>query len=337
MRPVPAQAFKAANTAAEPTRRGPQAAGHFVFLLLDGFSLLSHSAAVETLGIADGLTGHGRLSWTSVSEDGLPVAASHGNSMPVASGLTNLDRHTTLILCGGDRIEQASSRRLLGWIRKQAAFGCHVGGLYTAAWTLAEAGLLTSSPATIHWARRDAFMERFPQVELSDKPFLLDGNRSSTAGGTSSIDLMLELVSRRFGPQVSAATSEHLLYTSIHSMQKTSKIGAAYRFGLCNPTVRRIIDGMDRNLDKDISIGQLAKDHSISVRQIERLFRNHLNQSPKRYLDEMRLDRARRLLMQTDMNVIDVATACGFGGPSHFAKKFSSRFGHSPKNFRGRF
>lgn len=310
---------------------------HFAFLLLNGFSPLSYSTAIETLRIANRVAGQIIFNWVTLSESGDPVISNQDLAQVVDSGLTSVDRRTTVLVCGGERIESASTSRILAWIREHAAHGGHVGGLCTAAWTLAEAGLLTSSQTTIHWENEESFSETYPHVVLTRTPFVIDGNRSATAGGTAAIDLMLEFISQIENHELATATSDRLLYGSIRKLQGNSKITHCYRIGLSNPKLRQAIGFMERNLVEEIGPNDVAGELQISVRQLERLFRQHLMQSPKKYLTEMRLERSERLLLQTDMSIIEVAMAAGFSSASQFSKVFRRRFGQSPYKLRTAF
>jgi len=130
------------------------------------------------------------------------------------------------------------------------------------------------------------------------------------------------------------ATSEKMLYGSIHKLQENFSIAPCQRIGLANPRLRRAIALMDKNLDGEISTDAIADDVGVSVRQLERQFRQHLKQSPQRYFTGMRLDRAKRLLVQTDMSIIGVAIATGYSSQTHFSKVFRKRFGRSPYQLR---
>ena len=96
-----------------------------------------------------------------------------------------------------------------------------------------------------------------------------------------------------------------------------------------------VIQMMETNLEEPISPAILAKDVGMSTRQLERLFRRYLNRSPKRYYMELRLQKARNLLMQTNMSVINVALACGFASPSHFSKCYRAHYDTTPYRERG--
>lgn len=309
---------------------------HFSFVLLEDFSLLSFSTAIETLRIANRAARRGVFTWATLSETGGPVLSSQGGSFTVDSGLVEQHRREIVLLCGGDRIERTATRAVLAWLRRSAAKGSSIGGLCTAAWALAEAGLLGSAKATIHWEQRDSFIERFPEVTLSDRPFEIDNNRFTSSGGTSAIDLLLELIADRVNIDLAKATAERMLYTSIHRLQMNSKVTAPGRLGVKNPRLQHAVALMEEQLEEPLRTQSIARQLSISTRQLERLFNKSLGVSPKRHLVEMRLDRSHRLLLQTDMPVTEAAIASGFQSISSFSRAFRRRFGHSPHELRRR-
>ena len=87
---------------------------------------------------------------------------------------------------------------------------------------------------------------------------------------------------------------------------------------------------MEQHIEKPLSLDEIAAATGLSRRQIERLFKRHLNCVPKRYYLEMRLRRARELLLQTSMPIIDITTACGFQSPPHFSRCYRAQFGCPP-------
>ena len=166
----------------------------FIFVLLNNFSLLSFASAMECLRIANRMSGRELYSWKLASETGEMVSCSAGTSFAVDCGLEELTREDTVILCAGIAVQDETSRRLLNWLRREARRGLSVGGLCTASYALAKAGLLDGKRATIHWENQDSFSEEFEEVTLTKSVFVVDGNRMTTAGGTSSIDLMLKVI-----------------------------------------------------------------------------------------------------------------------------------------------
>jgi transcriptional regulator GlxA family with amidase domain len=249
--------------------------------------------------------------------------------------LTELKRDDTIILCGGMDIQHATTKKLLNWIRREARRGLTIGGLCTAAYPMAKAGLLDGKRATIHWENQDSFAEEFLEVDLTKSVFVTDGTRLTTAGGTSSIDLMLKIIADDHGEELANAVADQMIYSSIRTDQDTQRLSVPTRIGVRHPKLSQVIQMMEKNIEDPISPATLAKEVSMSTRQLERLFRRYLNRSPKRYYMELRLQKARNLLMQTDMSVINVALACGFASPSHFSKCYRAHYATTPYRERG--
>ncbi|MEM8536899.1 MAG: GlxA family transcriptional regulator [Pseudomonadota bacterium] len=307
----------------------------FVFVLLDNFTMLCFAAAVESLRIANRTAGKKLYDWRVVSEGGDDVSCSNEISFRVDDSLTELDRDDTVMLCGGVDVQAATTKRTLNWLRREARRGVAIAGLCTAGYTMAKAGLLDGKRATIHWENQDSFAEEFEEVELTKSVFVIDGNRITTAGGTASIDLMIKIIADDHGEELANAVADILIYSSIRTDQDTQRLSIPTRIGVRHPKLSRVIQMMEQNIEEPISPAILAKDVGMSTRQLERLFRRYLSRSPKRYYMELRLQKARNLLMQTDMTVINVALACGFASPSHFSKCYRSHYDTTPYRERG--
>ena len=319
------------------SRPGPsfELSRRFVFLLQPDFTLLSFASALECLRIANRVLGINAYTWITVSENGAPVTCSAGTIFHVDGDLGELDRDDTLVVCGGLDIQSVSTKKILSWLRREARKGVGMVGLCTGAYTLAKAGLLDGKRATIHWENQDSFAEEFEEVTLTKSVFVVDGNRMTTAGGTSSIDLMLKLIADDHGEDSANAVADQQIYASIRTDQDTQRLSVPTRIGVRHPKLSQVIHMMESHIEEPISPSILAKDVGMSTRQLERLFRRYLNRSPKRYYMELRLQKARNLLMQTDMSVINVALACGFASPSHFSKCYRAHYNTTPYRERG--
>ena len=307
----------------------------FVFVLLDNFTLLCYSCAVESLRIANRMAGQPLYDWTAIGEGGDTVSCSAGTSFKLDGDLGETKRDDVIVLCGGIDVSSATTKRLLNWVRREARRGVMMGGLCTAGYTLAKAGLLDGKRATIHWENQDSFIEEFEDVTLTKSVFVVDANTFTTAGGTASIDLMLKFIADDHGEQLAGAVADQLIYTTIRTDQDTQRLSVPTRIGVRHPKLSSVIQMMETNIEDPISPSILAKDVGMSTRQLERLFRRYLNRSPKRYYMELRLQKARNLLMQTDMSVINVALACGFASPSHFSKCYRAQYNTTPYRERG--
>lgn len=310
----------------------------FTFLLLDRFTLLPFSAAIEPLRLANRASGKQLYQWRLVGPPGDVAICSNGTRVMLHEGIdgdVTTDRDEVVIVCGGTEISHEATRPVLNWLRRKARGGASIGAVCTGAWVLAEAGLLDGRKATIHWEYHDGFAEAFPEVTLFRSVFVHDGNRLTAAGGTSSIDLMLHLVAEAHGDELAAELADQMLHTGIRTDQDRQRLSIPTRIGVRHPRLAAVIARMEANIEDPISPARLATDAGMSTRQLERLFRRYLNRSPKRYYMETRLARARNLLMQTEMSIIEIALASGFSSPSHFSKCYRAQYGSTPYRERG--
>ena len=313
----------------------PAAARRFVFLLLDRFTMLAFASAIEPLRIANRMVGREVYRWKLAGEGGDVAVCSNGAAFKLDLGLDEIDRDDVLLVCGGMDVQKATTRGVLNWLRREARRGVTIGGLCTGAYAIAKAGLLDGKKATIHWENQDGFLEEFEEVKLTKSVFVMDGNRWTTAGGTSSLDLMLKVIAADHGEDVANSVADQLIYSTIRTDQDTQRLSIPTRIGVRHPKLSQVIQMMEGNIEDPMSPADLAEEVGMSTRQLERLFRRYLNRSPKRYYMELRLQKARNLLMQTDMSVINVALACGFSSPSHFSKCYRAFYGRTPYRERG--
>ena len=297
--------------------------------------MLSFAGAIEPLRIANRVLGSQAYSWVLAGENGIEATCSNGASFKLDMGLEEITREDTVLVCGGIDVQEATTKPVLNWLRREARRGAAIGGLCTGAYTVAKAGLLDGKRATMHWENHDSFLEEFEEVKLTKSVFVLDGNRMSTAGGTASIDLMLKIIASDHGEEVANTVADQLIYSSIRTDQDTQRLSIPTRIGVRHPKLSQVIQMMEQNIEDPISPADLAERVGMSTRQLERLFRRYLNRSPKRYYMELRLQKARNLLMQTDMSVINVALACGFASPSHFSKCYRAHYKTTPYRERG--
>jgi len=313
----------------------PERTRRYVFLLLDRFTMMAFASAIEPLRLANQVSGLKLYDWKLASEDGQDVTCSNGTVLRVDMGLDEISRDDTVLVCGGIDVAEATTKPILNWLRREARRGAAVGGVCTGAWAVAKAGLLEGKRATIHWENQDSFLEDFEGVKLTKSVFVIDGNRLTSAGGTASIDLILKLVARDHGEGLANTVADQLIYNSIRTDQDTQRLSIPTRIGVRHPKLAQVIGRMEANLEDPISPAKLAEEVGMSTRQLERLFRRYLNRSPKRYYMEIRLQKARNLLMQTEMSVINVALACGFASPSHFSKCYRAHYQTTPYRERG--
>ena len=318
-----------------PPRPVPDRPQRYLFLLLDRFTMISFAAAIEPLRLANRLAGRAIYDWRLIGPGGISASCSNGAKLALDGDLTDTQRGDTILVCGGVDVARAASRPVLGWLRREERRGARMGALCTGAWVLAEAGLLAGRRATIHWENQDSFAEEFPDVTLVRTVFVEDGNRLTAAGGTAAIDMMLRQIARDHGSDLASRVADQMIHTSIRSEDDHQRLSIPIRIGARHPRLAQVVARMEANIEDPVSPARLASEAGMSPRQLERLFARYLGRSPKRYYIEIRLERARNLLMQTEMSVIEIALASGFASVAHFSKCYRASYGSTPYRQRG--
>ncbi|MDH1576396.1 MULTISPECIES: GlxA family transcriptional regulator [Pseudomonas] len=303
------------------------------FLLVPGFSAMGFISAVEPLRVANRFGGQ-LYRWQVLSLDGSAVLASNGMSVNADAALGGCEPANTLLVVAGFEPLANVAPKLLHALRRLNHEAVVLGGIDTGAMVLAEAGLLDGYRATLHWEALEAFKERFPSLQATQELFEIDRNRITCAGGTASIDLMLHLIAQSHGSDLAVKVSEQFVLGRIRQRQDHQRLQIGARYGISNKKLVHAIGEMEKHTEPPLSTMDLAAAIKVTRRQLERLFRMHLNETPSSFYLALRLDKARQLLAQTDMTVTEVSLACGFELPSYFTRRYKLRFGKCPREER---
>ncbi|WP_433706053.1 GlxA family transcriptional regulator [Paraburkholderia sacchari] len=304
------------------------------FLLLPGFSALGFMSAIEPLRVANRFR-ENLYRWHILSVDGAPVAASNGISLNAEAAFADADDVQSVFVVAGFEPLACYSRALGDWLKRLDRANVTLGGIDTGAFILAEAGLLRPTDSvTLHWEALSAFRERYPSVEASGDLFEIGERRITCAGGTASIDMMLDLIALSHGAALASAISEQFVLSRIRQRSDHQRMEIAARYGVHNPRLIQVIGVMEQNMEEPLAPADLAQAIGVTRRQLERLFCSLLKDTPTHFYLQLRLDRARELLRQTDMSITAICVACGFESPSHFSRTYRARFGASPRRDR---
>jgi AraC family transcriptional regulator, glycine betaine-responsive activator len=314
-----------------PPRRLPQNIG---LILIPRFSLISFTSMVEAMRLANRMSGQELYRWRFLSTDGRPVRSSSGLTVEADAEINAANDIDCAVVCGGIDIQRFDDRQVVSWLRRMGRRGIDIGALCTGSHILANAGLLDGHRCTIHWENLAGFLEDFPDVEVTAELFEIDRNRFTCSGGTAAVDLMLNVIGRQHGHELAAAVADQLMHERIRDEHDHQRMSLPARLGVRHPKLLSVIELMEQNLEEPMARTELARRVGLSTRQLERLFRKYLSRSPARYYLELRLHKARLLLVQTNMSVIDVALACGFVSASHFSKCYRDFFGRTPRKER---
>ncbi len=318
----------------DPASRPPAETERIGFLLIPQFSMMAFMSATEPLRVANRLAGEALYAWTVVSPDGEAVVSSSGLTVMADGPLEAARELPTLFVVAGFEPDDHAAPPLLAGLRRMARRGAAMGALDTGAWLLARAGLLDDARVTLHWEAAPAFRETFPDIEVSQDLYELDGRRITCAGGTAAMDMMLDMIAARHGQDLAVAVARQFIQDGMRARSVRQKGRFPAMRGRPDRRLTAALELMQRELDRPLSPAEIAEAAALSVRQLERLFRERLGESPAAAHLRLRLERARELLRQTDLRVLEVATATGFSSGASFARAYRSAFGEAPRNDR---
>ena len=312
-----------------------------VFFLVPDFSMIAFATAIEPLRLANRMLGYESYKWRLASLDGKPVTASNGVECATTSSLEDerrmlmgADKPSMIFVCSGVNVEKYTNKSVFAFLREEYNRGVSVGGLCTGAHILAAAGLLSGKRCAIHWENLPGFSEAFPKANVFADLFEVDANIYTCAGGTAALDMMVKLIGDDHDDNLVNRICEQALTDRVRNPQDRQRLPLRARLGIQNNRVLEIIEQMESHISEPLELVDIAENIDLSRRQVERLFRQEMGRSPARYYLEIRLDRARHLLVQSTMPIVEVAVACGFVSASHFSKCYRELYERSPQQER---
>ncbi|MGC1441909.1 MAG: GlxA family transcriptional regulator [Burkholderiaceae bacterium] len=297
------------------------------FLLIPQFTVLSLASAIEPLRIANRYV-NGAYQWELLSLGGGSVPDDNGIEIATHRSIADIDALGTLFICADQHPEHYVSEELITWLRGLTHAGTTLVSIDAAAFVLARAGLLHKHRVTMHWEVTSAFAERYPHIEVVNTLFEIGEGPISCAGGTAVLDLMLNLIEADQGADVAQRVAEHCV------REKFRRGGDSQRMRPPHERLAIAMQAGEAAGDGRVEVAQIARLVGVSERQLLRLYRRYLGETPARFHLAQRLDRARALLRSTTMSVTDVCTSCGFQSPAHFARTYRKAYGHSPSQER---
>jgi transcriptional regulator GlxA family with amidase domain len=306
----------------------------YAFVLLHKFNMLSLSALIEPLRIANYCSGRNLYGWSFLSAEGEDVSSSTGIPVPTQAVPVEDTSWEAIIVCGGWNAERYESAALFSWLQHMARSGLTLGATETGCYVLARAGLLHNHSATIHWHCHNAFRERYPGIDLNDALYVIDRNRKTCAGGIAGLDMMLQEIRTQNGSELAQEVADQLLHSRIRKADLPQKEVKSRNQTAMLPALKKAVGIMETNIEKPLTIPQVSGQLGFSQRKLERLFNKHFGCSAVEFYRTLRIQEARVLLPHTDMSVLDICIACGFASSSYFSKSYTSLFGVRPRDHR---
>ena len=303
-------------------------------LLAPGFSNLTLASIMEPLRAAGHLAGRKLYELILVSEDGGPVASSSGLEIAVGARLPDLEAPPLCFLVSAFEAERFCRPEPLRQLRRLAGQGSLMAGLESGAYILARAGLLEGYRATFHWEDYESLRTRFPDVELVEERYVVDRDRATTGGAIPTLDFAINLLRHQQGFGLALEVASTLIYEQESSPRDAQRAISLGRLKWAEPRIAAAVDLMEAHLEEVLPLSEIARRVGLGERALHRDFTRVLGSSPSRFYQWARLNAARRLLLQTELPIPEVALACGFQDRSAFSRAFKSRFGEPPGALR---
>jgi len=303
-------------------------------VVLPPCSLLTLGAVVDPLTAAN-RDGVRRYEISYYAADRRAIAAS-GLPLPIHAELSDTVQADLLLLVSDGLLPFADHRLFTGLLTRLATRLPALAGIQAGAWWLARAGLLDGYRATVHWQDAPQFSEQFPEVIVSQHLFEIDRNRLTACGGTATLDLLLTLIHHQHGESLATLIAEGLCLERVRRTDENQRVPQAARIGAAQPKLTEALLLMEANIEEPLTSDEIAGLVGVSRRQLERLFKQHLDSLPSRYYLELRLARARHLLQRTAKSIVQIGLACGFSSGPHFSTAYRAHFGITPREERAR-
>ncbi|PWW04058.1 AraC family transcriptional regulator with amidase-like domain [Hoeflea marina] len=303
-------------------------------LVLSGSSLMTAACAGDPLRAANRVSGRKLFDWRYVSLDGRNPVTTAGGEWPVSGRFDPGLKRDVLAIVSGFHTAEMQDRRVISRIFQAAKNARSTIGVESGAWMMARAGLLDGRNATTHWEDFEEFAAAFPLVNLRPDRYVTDGRYVTTSGASPTFDMMIDLVRRHAGLSTALDVASVFVYEAARG---ASDVQSVISFGPGNshdPRVVKAIRAMEMCIDAPVTIAAIAKRISLSVRGLEQLFTREVGSTPGAYFLVLRLNAARRLVLDTSLRMTDIALRTGFSSEAAFSRAFKREFGAAPAHYR---
>jgi transcriptional regulator GlxA family with amidase domain len=307
-------------------------------ILAEHFTLSAFAVFIDHLRLAADEGDRSRpvhVQWSIMASRHESIPASCGVMIEPTTGFLppeSLDYVVVVggILHAGPQIDEATSR----YLREVAAKGIALIGICTGSFILCRAGLMQGRRSCVSWYHYQDFLEAFPDHEvIADRLFLADGPRITCAGGAGAAALATHLIEHHLGRAVAQKASQVLLFDRPRAGSEAQPHPPLSET-VSEPRVRRALLLMEQNLTRPVGIATVADELGVSVRQLERLCREHVGMGPASLYRQLRMRYAHWLVENTDRSVTDIAIEAGFADCAHFSRQFKDAYGLSPSTRR---
>ncbi|MBD9647901.1 GlxA family transcriptional regulator [Ensifer sp. ENS09] len=309
---------------------------HVDILVLPETNLILVASVIEPMRAANRIAGRPLYDWTIYSPDGAPIETKSGIPIPV-SGIFRPQRETSpLFILSSYNWERSATSQLKMLLSQTARHREMIAGIESGSWLLAETSLLDNFKATTHWEDFEDFTAAYPQVTMVRERFVIDGKRITTGGSLPTLDLMLELIRRAHGYSLALEVSRLFIYEQERTRGDLLQMPTIGNMRILDPRVGAAVKLMEETVEAPLTLARLARRIGVSTRHLQDLFRDTMGVAPHEHYLALRLNAARRKVIETRLEFADIAAISGFNSSSSFSRSYRAHYRESPSETRRR-
>ncbi len=309
---------------------------HVDILVLPETNLILVASVIEPMRAANRIAGRPLYDWTIFSPDGAPIETKSGIPIPVSGAFRPQRETSPLFILSSYNWERSATSQLKMLLSQTARHRELMAGIESGSWLLAETSLLDNFKATTHWEDFEDFTASYPQVTMVRERFVIDGKRITTGGSLPTLDLMLELIRRAHGYSLALEVSRLFIYEQERTRGDLLQMPAIGNMRILDPRVGAAVKLMEETVEAPLTLARLARRIGVSTRHLQDLFRDTMGVAPHEHYLALRLNAARRKVIETRMEFADIAAISGFNSSSSFSRSYRAHYRESPSETRRR-
>ena len=301
--------------------------------VLPGFALTEFAAIVDVLRSANRIAGRHLYQWKIMSEK-TDMIRSVGDVSVHATCFHDIKDSPDLMVFFGGESCRASAKILksaVHWLKCRKA---QVIVLSDAVSSLASIGFFDDRPISPHWQDAELLGSTDSRIHIENSIYSETGRIITSGGQVATFDVIMRFITDQHGSKLANLIADDLLKGEIRDQDASQRGDLRDRLGTTDSRVLQAVELMEHAVEDVLNIAELADKSQICQRQLERLFKSHLKQTPNSYYKDIRLRRAKKLLQRTSLSATDIAISTGFSAPSVFCRAYKKKFGQTPQEFR---
>jgi transcriptional regulator GlxA family with amidase domain len=305
-------------------------------LVLPETNLILIASVIEPLRGANRIAGREIYRWRIYTPDGSPVETTSHIPVPAIGAFRPEKETSPLFVLASYNWRRSATSALKMQLSKTARHRSMIAGIESGSWLLAEASLLDNVSATTHWEDFEEFTAAYPNVRTVRDRFVIDGKRITTGGSLPTVDLMLEIIRRRQGYSLALEVTRLFIYEQSGARSDMQVMPSTAGLRMKDTRLAHAVRLMEENVEQPIVLARLARRAGVSARHLQTLFQEGMGVAPHVHYLALRLNAARRKVIETKATFADIAAATGFNSASAFSRSYRSNFSESASDTRAR-